>query len=31
MGHGIMAEVYKSGRITVTNLRNGFSKTYQAK
>lgn len=31
MGHGIMAEVYKSGRITVTNLRNGFSRTYQSK
>ena len=29
MGHAIMAEVWKSGRITVTNMRNGFSKTYQ--
>ena len=28
-GHGIMAEVYKSGRIIVTNLRNGFTKAYQ--
>ncbi len=31
MGHAIMAEVWKSGRITVTNMRNGFSRTYQAK
>ncbi len=31
MGHGLMAEVWKSGRITVTNLRNGFSRTYQSK
>jgi competence protein ComEC len=29
MGHAIMAEVWKSGRITVTNMRNGFSRTYQ--
>lgn len=29
MGHAIIAEVWKSGRITVTNGRNGFSKTYQ--
>jgi competence protein ComEC len=29
MGHAIMAEVWKSGRITVTNMRNGFSKMYQ--
>jgi beta-lactamase superfamily II metal-dependent hydrolase len=29
MGHAIIAEVWKSGRITVTNSRNGFSKTYQ--
>lgn len=31
MGHAIMAEVWKSGRITVTNMRNGFSRTYTAK
>jgi hypothetical protein len=30
MGHAIIADVWKSGRITVTNSRNGFSKTYQA-
>lgn len=29
MGYAITAEVWKSGRITVTNSRNGFSKTYQ--
>jgi beta-lactamase superfamily II metal-dependent hydrolase len=29
MGHALIAEVWKSGRITVTNSRNGFSKTYQ--
>ena len=31
MGHALMAEVWKSGRITVTNTRNGFTRTYQAK
>jgi len=30
MGHALMAEVWKSGRITVTNMRNGFTKTYQS-
>lgn len=29
MGHALIAEVWKSGRITVTNSRNGFSKSYQ--
>lgn len=31
MGHLILAEVWKSGRITVTNARNGYSRTYQAR
>jgi hypothetical protein len=26
----ILAEVWRSGRITVTNARNGYSRTYQA-
>ena len=30
MGYGIEADVTRDGRITVTNLRNGFSRTYQA-
>jgi hypothetical protein len=29
MGYMILAQVWKSGRITVTNMRNGYSRTYQ--
>ena len=28
-GHAIHAEITKDGKITMTNDRNGFSKTYQ--
>jgi competence protein ComEC len=31
MGYGIEADVTRAGTITVTNRRNGFSKTYQVK
>lgn len=31
MGHAIHLDVYKDGKVIVTNDRNGFSKTYQTK
>ncbi len=30
-GHAIQAEITPDGKITMTNNRNGFSKTYQIK
>jgi hypothetical protein len=31
MGHAIHLDVFKDGKVVVTNDRNGFSKTYQTK